>query len=193
MNHPAPQPKDVLFEPDGVQREMNPPWSRTEPLHLGLVRRGVLYAGLENEVLLTFLKEITNPKVPDLSWPVDAFGGVGPSLFFGRDGDGRWIPYDLDANDENREVLVRDRDWPWCWGDVVWACGIWERQLTYLRWDLDGFGELFVGRPTSDPLDPENLSRFTRSIAVRESTRSAVQKLPPSFWRRLAPERSTRA
>ena len=187
MNYPSPQPKDQLFSPETVQREEDPWWSQRDPPRLGLARRGVLYGGLSDATVRTILGQMADPG-QKISWTCQAWGGVGPSLFYGRDGDGRWIPYDLDANDENLECLVRDRDWPWCWGDVLWACGVWELQLTFFRWELNHGGSLFVGRPFSDPQDEGDLANFTRQIAVAESTRWAPGRLGPGFWSGLPPE-----
>lgn len=160
-----------------------------------MARRGVLYGGLDDSVVEAFLGQLNDPNNPDrplqageLSWPGRAFGGMGPSLFYGRDGDGRWIPYDLDAADENLECNVRDRPWPWCWGDVIWGCAVWSLQLAYFRWELNNGGELFIGRPLGEPSDEHGLAVFTRSIAVAESTRSAVGVLDQRFWSRLPPE-----
>ncbi len=152
-------------------------------------------------VLDAMVKEIvdqTDSRLSRLYFPVTAFGAMGPQLFWARDGDGRWIPYDTEATDENRECLVRERDWPWCWGDVVWAAGFWVGQPTYLRWELDGFGELFVGAPPRGGagssfsglggLTRVELARFVQSRSVAESTRSSTGQLPMDyFWERLPP------
>lgn len=168
-------------------REQNPPWARSTPPAVGSVRRGVHYDGLSHEALDPFVDELLEPELVGASKPIAVYGAIGPQLFWARnDGSGRWIPYDLDAVDENRDCLVRERPWPFCWGDVVWAVGLWIGQPIYLRWELDEFSQVLVGVPTFD-VQAIDLERIVSKQAVAESKPSAVKKLPAFFWTREVP------
>ncbi len=148
------------------------------------MRRGVLYAGFGHAALDPIFDQLLTPNQTS-SHPLKAYGAMGPELFWARDGRGRWIPHDPGAKDENRDCLVRERPWPFCWGDVVWAFGIWIGQPLYLRWQFDDFAQLYLGRP--DEFSPRELERAVLKRAVAESVATAVQELPVAFWRRQAP------
>ncbi len=120
-----------------------------------------------------------------MSHPIAAFGAMGPELFFGRKGQGRWIPYDLDATDENRECLVCERPWPYCFGDVVWALAYWDNQPVYMRWEIDWTGELYLFRPREavpGGVASPSLGERLRVLAESEAPKWAVERVPESFW-----------
>lgn len=130
-------------------------------------------------------RTIVKPKDARITKPLVAFAAMGPKLFWGRE-DEKWIPWDPDATDENLDCLVRDRPWPFCWGDVVWALALWDAQPTFLRWEVGFFGEIFVGSPgLLGGRLPADLLRGCVPPAV---PRSAILALPPGFWHGLPPK-----
>lgn len=129
-----------MFDHEKAPREPRPPWAMINPAKpfIQEIRRGVMYTGLEPPTLRAVL-ETRGCQV------LAAFGAMGPRLFWGRE-DGPWIPYDLDAKDQNADCLVRERPWPWCWGDQLWIAALWDTQPLYLRFTED-FCELYLDRP----------------------------------------------
>ena len=121
-------------------QEPRPAWAMLHPSqpYLGEILRGVRYVGLEPLILRVVLER-------EGCQVLAAFAAMGPRLFWGRD-DGPWIPWDLEAKDQNEDRKVRERDWPWCWGDHLWIAACWDTQPLYL-----GFGpescELLLGSP----------------------------------------------
>lgn len=107
-----------------------------------------------------------------LSGPIGAWAAMGPQLRYAREGP--WVPWDPQEMDENRDVKVTDRDWPFCWGDHVWLVGSWAGQPAWLHWELDFYGEAFFGAP---PVNPLELTPWARALAQKTATRSAVHEL----------------
>jgi hypothetical protein len=157
----------------GAPVQPRPPWALVRPPDLRSIRRGVPYVGLDEEVLTDLLLGAS---------PIAALGAMGPALFFGREEDS-WIPWDPDATDENLDLLVKDRPWPYCWGDSIWAVVEWESQPAFLRWEIGVGGSLFVGPPE---FDRTSTVAELRNIARREAG-GALEALPAGFWRREAP------
>lgn len=155
------------------------------------MRRGVLYVGLESKAVEAVLNKVTAGA--QLCCPIAAIGAVGRRLFFGRE-DGPWIPWDPLAIDEHLGCTVKERPWPFCWGDDVWAVGMWDGQPVFLHWELDFFGEAYVGNPlglSADP-SPRTYGQFTSWLQAHVGTTTslndgvpakAAQMLPGSFWR----------
>lgn len=147
-----------MFDLERVPREHQPSWAMIRPERpiLGEIRRGVLYTGIELPTIRAFLDspQAISPAV------IRVWAAVGLRLFWGRE-DGAWIPYDVEAKDQNEGRLVRERAWPWCWGDQIWVYATWLNQPVFLHLAVD-WCELLVqspapassGRaPTSNP-DP---------------------------------------
>lgn len=71
---------------------------------------------------------------------LDAWAGIGPRCFFGR--EGRFVAYDPALYDQNLGIRVCDRPWPLSLGDRVWiALGV---QGEALAMDLDTYGWTIV-------------------------------------------------
>jgi hypothetical protein len=120
-----------------------------------LIRRGILYSELDSRVL-TYLWRRSKSLI--------AIGAMGQNLFFGRDGTGPWIRYDRELIDQNREVPVKERPWPFSFGDVVWSIVEWDKQPTLLKWDLTG-SELLVLTPGRlDQLTSETLDEIKTAV-----------------------------
>lgn len=150
------------MELERAPREPRPPWAMINPTRpfIQEIRRGVMYTGLEPETLRAVIST-SGCQV------LGAFGALGPRLFWGRE-DGPWIPYDLEAKDQNLDCLVRERKWPWCWGDQLWVAALWDTQPLYLRFTED-FCELYLDRPL-------NQNEETSAVLVdvhKEATRVA--------------------
>lgn len=154
-----------IFEP-------NPPWAwNPERPKLKDVRRGVLYTELELPVLRVLVEQVS----PSMAW-----GAVGRCLFFGRN-DGTWTTYDRDLIDQNEELKVRERRWPFCWGDEVWAVALWHQQPTALRWAPEGC-ELYVASPNGgSPSEAELIGHLHGRFAKWAEGRQVV--LPLTFWK----------
>ena len=125
-----------MKDPSSYRLILNPSWVRESKICSGDICRGVLYTGLEPWVLLELLK---------LSRLVQAWAAVGPRLFWQRE-DGPFVPYDRDLIDQNIDAPVRERPWPWCWGDEIWALATWDLQPLYLHWEMD-WCEILLGSP----------------------------------------------
>ena len=125
---------------EGAPKEPRPAWAMLDPSqpYLGEILRGIRYVGLEVPTLRAVLEQ-------EGCRVLAALAAMGPRLFWGRD-DGPWIPHDLEAKDQNEDRLVRERDWPWCWGDHVWIAAYWDSQPLYLGFGPDSC-ELFLGAP----------------------------------------------
>lgn len=71
---------------------------------------------------------------------LDAWAGIGPRCFFGR--EGRFVAYDPALYDQNLGVRVCERAWPASLGDRVWvALGVAGEALVM---DLDAYGWTIV-------------------------------------------------
>lgn len=154
---------------ENAPKEPRPPWAMINPAHpfLGEILRGVRYQGLEAPTLRAILDQ-------EGCRVIAAYAAMGPRLFWGRT-DGPWIPYDLDAKDQNEEKIVRDREWPWCWGDYIWAAAYWDAQPLYIAFGPDSC-ELYLGTPFVYDHEDE-LERFCNEVyeeALRVAESSAV-------------------
>lgn len=119
---------------DDQREETEPAWAEAEPPRLDLFCSGVLYTEVPVPVLLELLRRAEIQGV---------IAAMGPGLFFGRE-DGPFVPYDLSLTDQNEEKKVRDRAFPWCWGDVLWVIGYWQGMRISLRLaKMDGTGDVF--------------------------------------------------
>ena len=96
--------------------EWDPTWAFVEPPRLAEIRAGVLYQGVPLRTVAAILRDAE---------PVSALAAIGRKLFFGRT-EGPWVAYDLLAPDQNADKRVREREWPWCWGDEVWGLVLWQ-------------------------------------------------------------------
>lgn len=146
--------------------QAEPEWG---PHTLQLIRRGVLYFPVQPEAVLALLKNEA------AIWSVGC--AMGPELFFGRD-DGPWIdwdPYALDQNATKSGSRVRDRPWPYCWGDDVRAIAMWQGQPVYIRWRLFDARDQLQGGTTDQmiqvlvgsPFDVDAVGTFTK-FATRD-------------------------
>lgn len=157
-----------------AQREYNPLWaSDAENPSLSFVRRGVLYSELEPEILTRVLDE---------SKIVAVAAGMGPKLFWGRD-NAQWVPFDLESWDQNQERPIWKRAWPFCWGDEIWAIVIWQVQVTYLHWAMDGC-QLHVDRPHEEMIKLR-LEELNDYLGVE--TGSKCMALDPVQFKKLPP------
>lgn len=168
---------------DGIPKEI-PPWSMSQKVDVRPLRRGVLYVGIDPCAMASLFKEIAFPK--KTVKPVRAVAGIGPSLFFGRE-EAPFIPWDPESTDENSRCLVREREWPYCWGDVVWAVSVWEAQPTYFRWSMGDFGQVFLGTAFAPTEDHEGLKEWVDKIAEAEGAKWRID-LPREFWEMGRPE-----
>lgn len=123
---------------DTVETINFPPWARdlTNP-DFGAIRRGVEYF-VDPKILELILDE-ANPVT--FSW-----GAIGPRIFFGRD-HGPYIPYSPTTVDENFRCQVRERDWPWRWGDEIWVFAVWQQHPIYLHWIDSEMGSIRLFAP----------------------------------------------
>lgn len=90
-----------------IRVEIRPAWAERDPPRLDLALVGIRYRGVEFSAAAHVLS---------LLEPLAAVASVGSAVSI----DGPMLlPHDLDALDEVRDCLVRERPWPLCWGDLV--------------------------------------------------------------------------
>lgn len=165
---------------------------------LAEIRRGVLYVGLENDVLKKVVDVVSAPKRDAITNPLAFAAGMGPRLFWNVD-EGKWIPWNVEAFDENEDRPVVERPWPFCWGDVVWALAQWEQQPVFLRWEQDFLGELYLGAPRDLIRPGEGASLLSALVAAEGVAEKhllstyglmSLDDLTPfsRFWRGKAPK-----
>lgn len=135
---------------DKEPEEEMPAWAELEPPRFEMVRAGVRYSGLPAAVLLQLLRDRTVGINAVLT-------AIGPALFFARS-DGPFIPYDSTVKDQNEDRRVRDRDPPWCWGDVLWVAARWQGMPTAIMLQkLDEVGDLYCAVGTGRVSDQDML------------------------------------
>lgn len=75
---------------------------------------------------------------------LDAWAGIGPRLYFARE-TARFVPYDPEVYDQNLDVRVRERSWPLCLGDRVWAALELDGEAVVLDFDTYGWTLVVMG------------------------------------------------
>lgn len=176
-----------MFDPAIDQPlEPTPSWSRARPPRLPEIRRGVLYVGLDADAVSPIVAAV-NGRFAAGNFPVSAFAAIGPSLFFGRVGP--FITHDFEAYDENRQMKVYERGWPFNWGDIVWAACSWLHQPTFIRWDVDGFSDLYVGTWGDEGTNPPALAAWLARAVLAETGERRAITVEARFWRRKRAER----
>jgi len=112
--------------------------------------------------------------------PIKTWAAMGPQLFWGRD-DGPYVPYDRSLKDQNKEVKVEEREWPYNWGDDIWSVLKWEGQPLFLHWSVDGC-EALLGSPTLDVFQDFliGVEEYARDVAGVH-----LVELPIMFWKGL--------
>ena len=153
---------------DHVPIEPVPEWALSG--RFADVRRGILYLGLDVEVVRRIL---------ETAGPIAGWGAIGPRLFWSRS-DGPFVAYDRDLVDQNADLRVIERPWPWCWGDEVVGVARWDEQPVAFRL-LPGESELFVGSP-SQPLAAALLTDLV-GRRFRRWTGGLLADLGLPFWR----------
>lgn len=94
-----------------AQEIRNPLWARYDqdgPPNWSAALAGVLYQGMTHESAFHYLADA---KIHT------AFCAVGRRLW--PDRLGPWLSYSVNRLDRTRDVLVRERPWPWCLGDEI--------------------------------------------------------------------------
>jgi hypothetical protein len=170
---------DRHWNPETQPHEINPSWQHRWPPALEQIRRGVTYLGIRPGIAHVLVSEAARRKSD--SRPIHALGAIGPHLFIGKEGRGRWIPFDPDATDEIRDRPVRERDWPYCWGDVVWVLLVWQGQPAYFRMELEGVSSFALGQPSvfcDEPIDAE----AWLELRARAEGANHVEPVGAEFW-----------
>ncbi len=128
------------------------------------IRVGVLYHQVPSGSLT---RALLSPPVALLA----VYGAVGRKLHFGRR-DGPWVPYDAELRDQNAERLVRERDWPWCWGDEVWMLVRLAGHMTFVHFGEEDDCEVLMASATRPPA-VEDAIEALRSWAEQASDQQA--------------------
>lgn len=132
-----------------AQHVARPEWEFGK-LWKAYVRCGVVYEALSLRTATEVLREM----VTDHAW-----AAIGPSVFFEREGP--YVPFDLSIVDQNLDQPIRDRPWPYCYGDDIWVCGVWGHALTVVVIDHDPLWcKLYCETPTS----PVKATEFSEAV-----------------------------
>lgn len=141
---------------DDQREESEPAWAGADPPRFDLVCSGVLYTDVPNPTLLELLRE---------SEICGVVAAMGPALFYARS-DGPFVPYDRTLVDQNEERKVRDREFPWCWGDVLWVVARWQGMSLSVRVSkLEDAGDVFSALRVSDAEMADAVAKRSRAAA----------------------------
>lgn len=106
---------------------------------------------------------------------------MGPEIFWARTGRGPWVSYDRDLEDENRRCLVRDRPWPYSWGDVIWSLWLLDFHPIFVRFEIDYTAEVILLTPGDVSSRPEEALARLLAQAELEVPKKALEVLPDEF------------
>lgn len=132
----------------------DPEWARNpaKPEIAG-VHAGILYSGIDVDAVLELLR-------CDGTEVLEVHAAIGRAIFWARD-DGQWLPYNRELPDMNEDCRVREREFPWNWGDDVWVSAIWQGMPAAARMSRIEDGA-FICAPGTGRVMPVDMIGSTR-------------------------------